>query len=108
MLVKTAPELWVACWCCQTHLPAHLILAELDEVPWAGSWWSQILGFLRTLGNLAGYALHAEILRDNVHDAWVTPHVAIGQQGLIRCTPLLACSPPSLVWLGWVLSTHTP
>ncbi len=36
-----------------------------------------------------------------------TPHVAIGQQGLIRCTPVLACSPPSLVRLGWV-STHTP
>ncbi len=36
------------------------------------------------------------------------PHVAIGQQGLIRCTPALACSPPSLVRLGWVLSTHTP
>ncbi len=37
-----------------------------------------------------------------------TPHVAIGQQALIRCTPALACSPPSLVRLGWVLSTHTP
>ncbi len=36
-------------------------LAELDEVPWVGSWWSQILGYLQKLGNLAGDALHAEI-----------------------------------------------
>ncbi len=50
-------------------VPGHLILVELDEVPWVGSWWSQILGFLQKLGNLAGDALHAEILRDNVHDA---------------------------------------
>ncbi len=28
---------------------------------------------LQKLGNLAGDALHAEILRDNVHDAWVDP-----------------------------------
>ncbi len=54
-------------------VPGHLILAELDEVPWVGSWWSQILGFLHKLGNLAGDALHAEILRDNVHDAQMDP-----------------------------------
>ena len=47
--------------------PAHLILAGLSEVAWVGSWWSQILGFLHKLGNLAGDALHAKILRDNVH-----------------------------------------
>ncbi len=54
-------------------VPGHLILAELDEVPWVGSWWSQILGFLQKLGDLAGDALHAEILRDNVHDARMDP-----------------------------------
>ncbi len=54
-------------------VPGHLILAELDEVPWVGSWWSQILGFLQKLGDLASDALHAEILRDNVHDAQVDP-----------------------------------
>ncbi len=54
-------------------VPAHLILAELDDVPWVGSWWSQILGFLQKLGDLAGDALHAEILRDNVHHARVDP-----------------------------------
>ncbi len=38
------------------------------------------------------------------------PHVATGQQALIRCTAVLACSLPSssLVRLGWVPSTHTP
>ncbi len=37
-----------------------------------------------------------------------TPDVATGRQALIGFTPVLACSPPSLVRLGWVLSTHTP
>ncbi len=89
-------------------VPGHLILAELDEVPWVRSWWSQILGFLQKLGDLAGDALHAEICETMCMMHGWTPHVAIGQQGLIRCTPVLACSPPSLVRLGWVLSTHTP
>ena len=26
-------------------VPGHLILPELDEVPWVGSWWSLTLGF---------------------------------------------------------------
>ncbi len=85
-------------------VPAHLILAELDEVPWVGSWWSQILGFLQKLGNLAGDALHAEFCETMCMMHGWTPHVAVGQQGLIRCTPVLACSPPGglpLPWSGW-------
>ncbi len=51
------------------------------------------------MGNLAGDALHAEIFETMCMMHGWAPHVAIGQQGLIRCTPVLACSPPSKEFL---------
>ncbi len=77
-------------------VPGHLILAELDEVPWVGSWWSQILGFLQKLGNLAGDALHAEILRDNVHDARVDPSCGNWAAGVDKMYSSLGMQSPFL------------
>ncbi len=74
----------------------HLILAELDEVPWVGSWWSQILGFLQKLGNLAGDALHAEILRDNVHDARMDPSCGNWAAGVDKMYSSLGMQSPFL------------
>ncbi len=71
-------------------------------------WWSQILGFLQKLGTWQGMPCMRKFCGTTcmMHE-WI-PHVAAGQQALIRRAPVLAGSPPSLVRLGWVLSTHTP
>ncbi len=89
-------------------VPAHLILAELDEVPWVGSWWSQILGFLQKLGNLAGDALHAEILRDNMHDARMDPLCGNWAAGVDKVYSSLGMQSPFLGLTGVsVVDPHT-
>ena len=50
------------------------LFAELAEVPWEGTWWSQVLRFLQQLAQLSNDSLHAEILKDNMHDAQSDPH----------------------------------
>ncbi len=61
-----------------------------------GSWSSQILGFLQKLGDLAGDALHAEILRDNVHDARVDPSCGNWAAGVDKMYSSLGMQSPFL------------
>ncbi len=61
-----------------------------------GSWWSQILGFLQKLSDLAGDALHAEILRDNVHDARVDPSCGNWAAGVDKMYSSLGMQSPFL------------
>ncbi len=67
-------------------------------------WWSQILGFLQKLGDLAGDALHAQILRDNVHDAWVDPSCGNWAAGVDKSSDksvVQSWHAVPLPWSGW-------
>ncbi len=55
---------------------ASLVFAELAEVPWLRVWWTQILSFMHRLAKMPEDSLHADILRDNIHDAEHNPIVA--------------------------------
>ncbi len=57
---------------------------------------------------LAGDALHAEILRDNVHDARMDPSCGNWAAGVDKMYSSLGMQSPFLGPAGWVLSTHTP
>ena len=76
-------------------VPAHLILADLDDVSWVGSWWSQVLQSLQQLRDLADDALHGHIVRGNVYDARVHPPCGKWAAGIYKKQVILACSPLS-------------
>ena len=50
-------------------MAAQMMCAEMAEVPWGSTWWSQVLRFLRQLVDMPCNGLHARILQENVHDA---------------------------------------
>ena len=52
---------------------AQAIFAEIAENPWVGAWWSQVLRLLQQLADLPHDSLHADVLRENVHDALADP-----------------------------------
>ncbi len=51
----------------------HVIFAELAEVPWQRTWWSQVLRFMHRLDSMDEGSLHPDILSDNIHDALGNP-----------------------------------
>ncbi len=55
---------------------ASVICAELAEVPWLRVWWTQVLSFMHRLSKMSEGSLHADILKDNIHDAEHSPLVA--------------------------------
>jgi len=61
---------------------APIVFAELAEVPWLRTWWSQVLGFMQRLAKMPEGGLHLDILSDNIHDALQNPSVGNWASGV--------------------------
>ena len=81
---------------------ASVIFAELAEVPWLRVWWTQVLSFMHRLSKMSEGSLHADILKDNIHDAEHSPLVANWAGGIRKQFADLGMASP---FLGGVIGT---
>ena len=81
---------------------ASVIFAELAEVPWLRVWWTQVLSFMHRLSKMSEGSLHADILKDNIHDAEHSPLVANWAGGIRKQFADLGMASP---YLGGVVGT---
>lgn len=81
---------------------ASVIFAELAEVPWLRVWWTQVLSFMHRLAKMPEDSLHADILKDNIHDAQHGPLVANWAGGIRKQFANLGMATP---FPGGVLGT---
>ena len=81
-------------FCLWRSVAAHTIFAELAEVPWVGAWWSQVLRFLHQLADMPHDSLHADVLRENIHDALADPLRGSWAAGVHKKYTSLGMQPP--------------
>ena len=65
-------------------------------------WWTQVLSFMHRLSKMSEGSLHADILRDNIHDAEHSPLVANWGGGIRKQFADLGMASP---FLGSVIGT---
>ncbi len=80
------------------RVSASVIFAELAEVPWLRVWWTQVLSFMHRLAKMSEDSLHADILRDNIHDAEHSPLVANWAGGICKQFADLGMATPFPAW----------